>query len=131
VALARVELRLGQRQRAEGVVKAFRQGGERRTGFLELAALDLLQRGLVAAGSLHPRDFALLLPPLPAVDQAEAEGDATEDAERVLAQPGANAFALFVFVKEFVDCHAAAMLPVARRMSRPVGDGSAPTPSSV
>src|SRR3546814_194091 len=50
--------------------------------------------------------------PLPADDQRQPEDDAADEACAVAAQPGQDAFALFVFVEQIVNCHGeAAFLP--------------------
>ena len=40
------------------------------------------------------------------IEMGDAEGDAAHQAQRVPAQPVADAFALFVLVQKVVDCHA-------------------------
>ena len=57
--------------------------------------------------------FLLFLPPLPAADQGQAQGDAADQAGRVVPEPSTYFFALFMLVEQVIDCHAGMVLPVA------------------
>ena len=106
VALAGLGLRLGQLQRG--------QGAEGRVALADLlecgAALVRRQAaGFVIGDHLgiatidrHAALQLLALPPLPAGDGAEAQCDAADQAKGVAAYPGADAFALFVFVEQVI-----------------------------
>ena len=80
---------------------------------LQLVRPDVVHDGLVALRGLDARLLLLLLPPLPAADQGQAEGHAANQADRVVLEPGAYFFALFMLVEQVVDCHAGVVLPVA------------------
>src|SRR5690606_34550891 len=98
-----------EREPAERGIGALGQGLEMRLGLVHRALLESGGRGQEVGAGLHLLAGALLLPPLPAPDQGQAEDDAAEDSGAVVAQPGADAFALFVFVEKVVDCHATAV----------------------
>jgi hypothetical protein len=52
----------------------------------------------------------LFLPPLPAANQCQAEGYASDQAGAILTKPCTDFFALFVLVEQIIYCHLAAML---------------------
>src|SRR5690606_38027232 len=91
-------------QRAEGGVHAF-MASQCRAGVF-LARLDLGQRLGVGGMGLLLRAQVAFLPLAHAPDRSQAQGQAGDDAGEVLAQPCADAFALFVLVQKVVDCHA-------------------------
>ena len=75
-------------------------------GLFHLAGVELLERLRIGGVGLLLLAGLVADPGPPAVDRGDAQGQSAEDAQGVLAQPGANAFALFVFVQQVVDCHA-------------------------
>src|SRR5690606_22929014 len=127
VELTLLQLLAGQRQRRHlGVGRAAEFALDRarqrlhRFGF---AALDRIGQRLVLDRRGDPLLLLAALVPLPAKDQRQPEGYATDDRGAVVAQPLANAFALFVFVEKF-DSHAWSSR--RRRRARDwFGDGSA------
>src|SRR5690606_4107734 len=85
--------------------------------------LEGLEHGLVVVAGLHALGGLVALPPLPAEDQGEAEDDAADEPGSVAAQPCQDAFALFVFVEQIVDCHrkAGSLPPAGGRGVRGMG----------
>src|SRR5690606_4987908 len=86
-------------------VRTLGQGIDARRGILR-ARLDGGDRGVELVGGGQCLLLLLGAPPFPAADRGQSYGDAAYQCRAVLAQPGTDAFALFMFIEEVVNRHA-------------------------
>ena len=101
-----LHLRTCEVQRGEHAVTAAMQCRDLALGVGEIATRQIGDHALVGHAGVHALGVLVALPPAPAAHQRECHHDACEDAEAVFAQPGTDAFTLFVFVRKIVDRHA-------------------------
>ena len=73
----------------------------------QVLGLQLALQGFVAGRLGFALALLVALPPFPAADEGESEDHPTHQAQCIFAYPAAYAFALFVFVEQLVDGHAA------------------------